>query len=563
MLWKTWKNKFNVNKRVITIQGFSKDCDITDEFANFFKTSFASNSVEKDKEIDNAFYLKFEKYKQDYNMSKESFVNQFHVDTVMIEDIIQKLKHGKAYGADELMAEHLQFAHPIVCVVLNKLFNLMLSAKYVPDAFGVGIIIPIPKNSNACGSHKIEDFRRITISSVVSKVFEHCVLLMIEDYLYSSSHQFGFKKGRGCRDAIFALNETVDYFVSGVSTVNLCTIDVTKAFDRLNHNMLFIKFMQRKIPIFFIYILMDWYRKCVCQIKWQNLVSRVISVNRGVRQGGILSPFLFAVYVDDALQKLIDTGYGCNYYGFNIGALMYADDLVLICASVVNLQKLIMLTEKLFDELNLKINISKCAAMRIGSRCNVMCTNLELSNGTINWSHEIKYLGLTFQQASYLKINVHSCKVKFFQSFNSIYAKIGTTNNPDTIVQLMKSNCLSVLLYNLEALQLTRTNINNLKFPLHRAIMKIFHVKDTQSVLWCQYYMHVLPVESTLDLRKRKFYFKLSKSYCPLLQFLYSKSASIHLSLLNQKYGVDVNNSCSNGAFFDIVWEKFLDDLPT
>ncbi|MFZ2538725.1 MAG: reverse transcriptase family protein, partial [Oscillospiraceae bacterium] len=388
---------------------------------------------------------------------------------------------------------------------------------------------------------------------------ENCLLLVYNDYLGSAPHQFGFKKGRGCRDAIYVLSETVNYYVSNCSTVNICTIDVTKAFDRINHKMLFMKLIDRKTPLCFIDVLINWYGKCICQIKWNNLLSKSFFVTRGVRQGGILSPLLFSVYVDDALQKLVYSGLGCNFFGFLVGALMYADDLILMSASVFNLQKLIALSEILFDEINLKINISKCSVMRIGDRCNTDCVDIMIGNEKISWSHEIKYLGVYFQQSSYLKINVHSCKVKFFQAFNNIFAKIGSTSSIDTIVQLLKSNCLSVLLYNLEAVQLTKTNLNNLSFPINRAFIKIFHISDSKSIKWCQYYLILLPVESILDQRKRKFYFKLANSECPLLNLFYNKSACNRLIAINEKYNVLLSANSAN--FLKILWEKCLTDL--
>ena len=289
--------------------------------------------------------------------------------------------------------------------------------------------------------------------------------------------------------------------------------------------------------------MIDWYGKCACQVKWENVFSRLFSIHRGVRQGGILSPILFAVYVDDALEKLIASGLGCRYFGFNIGALMYADDLILMAGSIVNLQKLISLTEDLFNEINLKINIAKCNTMRVGNRCNVKCSDVILSANNISWCFEIKYLGIVFQQANYLKINVHSCKVKFFQAFNSIYGKIGNGNSFDTIVHLLKSNCLSVLLFNLESVNLTKTNLNNLDFPLHRAFIKIFHVKESNSILWCQYFMNQLPIESLLDFRKRNFYLKLCSTECALLQHFFSESASKYLLQINNKYSIQLRTT--------------------
>ena len=73
--------------------------------------------------------------------------------------------------------------------------------------------------------------------------------------------------------------------------------------------------------------------------------------------------------------------------------------------------------------------------------------------------------------------------------------KLGSLNNPDTLIHLIKSNCLSVLLYNVEAVHLSKTNVNELSYPLDRAYVKVFHVQDRSSISWCQFYMNQLPVE--------------------------------------------------------------------
>ena len=267
---------------------------------------------------------------------------------------------------------------------------------------------------------KFQDFRGITISPVISKVFEHCLLMLFNDYFFSSPNQFGFKKGKGTRDAIFTLSETVNHFVSNGSTVNICALDVSKAFDKISHQALFSKLIIRKAPLCLIEILINWYSKCFCQVKWESSLSRVFILDHGIRQGGILSPYCFSVYVNDALVTLVNSGLGCSFYGLNFGALMYADDIMLIAASVLNLQKLIILAESCFNDINLKLNIGKCVAMRIGKRCNVACSNLEMKTGQVQWQYEVKYLGVLFKQATYLKVNLHPNKVKFFSSFNGI-----------------------------------------------------------------------------------------------------------------------------------------------
>ena len=85
---------------------------------------------------------------------------------------------------------------------------------------------------------------------------------------------------------------------------------MSKAFDHLNHDILFIKFMDRNVPADLIKLLNCWYSKLFSCIKWGNESSKIYHITVGVRQGGILSPSLFAVYVNKLPDKLIISGLG-------------------------------------------------------------------------------------------------------------------------------------------------------------------------------------------------------------------------------------------------------------
>ena len=166
---------------------------------------------------------------------------------------------------------------------------------------------------------------------------------------------------------------------------------------------------------------------------------------------------------------------------------------------------------------------------------------------------------MVFNSASYLKVNLHINKVKFYQSFNNIFAKLGASKSFDTMVQLMKTNCLSVLLYSLESVYLTKDNINNLEFPLKRAFIKMFHVKESMAISWCQYYMCQLPVVYILDIRKRKYLNRLGESDCSLLKHLYNNCAEVVLNKINDKYNVSKNTS--DAKFRRILWSSFYNSL--
>ena len=83
--------------------------------------------------------------------------------------------------------------------------------------------------------------------------------------------------------------------MSNGSTVNLCSLDISKAFDRCNHYALFCKLMDRRIPVNVVMILVDWYSKCVGTVNWNGIFSTKFLLICGVRQGGCLSPVMFSV----------------------------------------------------------------------------------------------------------------------------------------------------------------------------------------------------------------------------------------------------------------------------
>ena len=90
---------------------------------------------------------------------------------------------------------------------------------------------------------------------------------MFGKYLYSCDNQFGFKTKVGCAHAIYIMREVVDYYVKNDSMINLCLIDVSKAFDKLCQPMLFLKLMKRHVPVAFIRTLKNWYDNVLICVK--------------------------------------------------------------------------------------------------------------------------------------------------------------------------------------------------------------------------------------------------------------------------------------------------------
>ena len=124
------------------------------------------------------------------------------------------------------------------------------------------------------------------------------------------------------------------------SNVYCCFLDASRAYDRISHKTLFNMLLSRKVPLIFIRLLAFWYKFQTLCIKWGQSISLFFSVTNGVRQGSVLSPYLFCVYVDKISKRLNSVKIGCKLKDMLINHLFYADDLCLFCPSSRGLQKL-------------------------------------------------------------------------------------------------------------------------------------------------------------------------------------------------------------------------------
>src|ERR1043165_7832981 len=113
--------------------------------------------------------------------------------------------------------------------------------------------------------------------------------------------------------------------------------------------------MDRQIPRNLIVLLSNWYGKVLAVVKWNTCLSKIVKISSGVRQGGILSPYLFAILVDDLLIKLKASALGCRLHGIIYNAIMYADDLLLLSNTLSDLQSLVNMCVFELNEIGLSI----------------------------------------------------------------------------------------------------------------------------------------------------------------------------------------------------------------
>ena len=180
------------------------------------------------------------------------------------------------------------------------------------------------------------NYRPVAVATVVSKLLEHFILSNISPFLGTTDNQFGFKAGHSTDQCTFLLKQTSSYFVTHGSSVHAVFLDASKAFDRVLHMKLFEKLIQRKVPMCFVRLLKHWYKEQTMQIKWGKHFSEPFRVSNGVRQGWVLSPYLFAVHLDDLSNELNNIKAGCYIGEVLLNHLMFADDIWVLVATRFN-----------------------------------------------------------------------------------------------------------------------------------------------------------------------------------------------------------------------------------
>ena len=294
----------------------------------------------------------------------EMNTSKHNITVYEVRDAIQMLKQGKK-EENGLFSNHFKNGSDRLIIMITLLFNSMIIHGIAPDELILGTMIPLIKDNR--GKKQCSDnYRALTIGTGLSKLLEIVIRKQQAEKFKTSDLQFGFKEKSSTTMCTFMTVETIEYYTGNGSNVHALLLEASKAFDRVNYIKLFNKLLDRGMCPLTVRLLFNIYTKQKLQVKWNNCISSEFVVTNGVRQGGVLSPLLFGVYVDELLEKLKRNGIGCYLGHHYVGAFGYADDIILLSPTVGGLRKMIKICEDYATEHSIIFNGNKSKYLIFG-----------------------------------------------------------------------------------------------------------------------------------------------------------------------------------------------------
>jgi len=420
-----------------------------------------------------------------------------------VKSAINCLKSGKSDGSKGLFSDHIKLGCSILLKPLSQLINCMFLHGYTPHEILISNIISIPKGQS--DRSVMKNYRGIALASCLSKIIDLLIVNRYENLLHTSDNQFSYKKDHSTTMCTLVVKETVRYYLDNETPVYSCLLDASKAFDLVRHDILFKMLISRGIPALVVRLIMDIYKRQLMHCSWLGKTSHYFTATNGVRQGAILSSYCFNIYIDNLLCMLEESGIGCWVGHKYLGALAYADDIILLCPSLVGLQKMLFICEQFAMQYGLTFNTSKTVCIKFSYKKNVNLQehDVKLCGQALEWRDAVKHLGahLTHDLSDHAEIIDR--RNQLFYGSNLIRAKFSVA---PTWIQSLLFCAYNSHFYGCTAWDINGKNVDPFLTAWNRCVRCIWRVPATTHTD----IVHKLTLNPKAEILKRKRKLKLT-----------------------------------------------------
>jgi hypothetical protein len=386
---------------------------------------------------------------------------------------IRDTASGKSTGPDEVPVELFKTGGDTVLDRMHRICVALWETGEWPDDWADSIFITLPKKGDL---KQCTNYRTIALVSHASKILLRIILERIRAKTESevADEQAGFRRGRGTRDQVTNLRIVMQKAREHQQPLYMCFVDFKKAFDSISHERLWITMLEMGYPGHIVNLLARLYRKQKAKVRVAGTLSRGFRVRRGVRQGCVLSPYLFNILAEMVMRETLD-GYegGIQMGGRRVTNLRYADDIILLACTEMELQDLVNRLDSVSKRYSLLINVDKTKTMATnGATCSI-----QINSDTLEQVIVFPYLGSLITDDSECSKEIHARLAKG-RSIGTKLKKIWQNHgiHISTKIRLMKALVWPVALYGCESWTLKKTDearINAFEMKCLRQLLRV------------------------------------------------------------------------------------------
>jgi hypothetical protein len=318
---------------------------------------------------------------------------------VGIVKLIQNLNQYKACGPDEISPKLLKLAPEEFSDFLLVLYNKCFELKNIPTVWKSANVTPVFKKGNRSFP---ENYRPISLTSVLCKMFEHIVTSNLATFLEANNlfcnDQFGFRKNRSCEFQLHRVCQDLAFILDNKEEADLVFLDFSKAFDKVSHPLLLHKLKAYGLQIDIVSLIKSFLANRTQRVVVDGWSSEPVDVTSGVPQGSVLGPLLFLIYINDLPDKIKSK---CRLFADD--SLLYRK--IMSPDDCLQLQKDL---EEVADWCNkwlMTLNLDKCEFMKVTSKRNALESHYRILDHDLSQVSSYKYLGVIINEK--LNWNTH------------------------------------------------------------------------------------------------------------------------------------------------------------
>ena len=345
-----------------------------------------------------------------------------------VKRAITRAKLGKSVGIDEIPVEVLK--NDCTIDILHRLFSVCFSMGIIPDDWNYSIISPIPKSSTGDIRNPL-NYRGISLAPACYKLYCGVLNVRLETWVTENNilhdEQNGFRKSRSTIDHLSSVTSIIETRKAMKKDTFVSFIDFSKAYDSIPRNILWSKLKDNGLGGRLYNALISLYKTVKSCVRLNGLSTDFFNVKCGLKQGCLLSPLLFNLYINDLVSDMKQLNSGIDIDGEKVCILLYADDVILMADTEEELNGLLDCLHQWCEKNCLKINKEKSKILHFrrpsSPRSNFVFT---CGDQILDYSSQYKYLGLILQEHLDFSITAKAVAQSASRALGLVIAKTKT-----------------------------------------------------------------------------------------------------------------------------------------